>query len=420
MFFFSLSVLLIPGMSCDAGSFKELQEDDNCTFCAAGKFVKKAGKSACGICFPGKYNDLTGQIDCKLCEPGRYSSETSQTTCNECEPGGYAENEESTYCVACSVGGYQDESNQTACKLCPEGTYQDQASSTDCTSCAPGKFASTEGSITCVECSVGDYQEEFDHITCKECPKGKYQDQASSTSCNECAPGKVASSKGSITCEECALGKYTNEVSQTVCESCPNHAVSTADFTSCECPENYFAAPKLEWYDDLKADESISDRYAYAAEHMDASNMMCSLWYVSIIHILIYRHASRSWSMIHYSNHVLRHILSPCAHPVESVQISLIQLLSTNIIIHRIHSTFTDSGPISLCIHTRLLSFHAALLLIVYLLCYSDPSPVNISHCESSNETTIFTIKSSVGHYLPDFSGLEDYNRVDYFHGTAF
>ena len=234
--------LLIQGTKaeCDAGSFIDATDNDECKLCAIGTYQNSIDQSSCKDCTNcnslGKAYQCTveGAIaSCANCPTGFYNDVVNhQQICKECTTTCAKGKQQECIatagdlCIDCDSGMYQDEAGhtQTDCKNCANGQTNAPNFRSCINTCVPGKY---KDSNTCKDCPSGRYSIINDVLACEECgagtlyinaetfcpscPTGQYQQQAdqSNTACKTCGKGKVAADgRGIGGCKSCIAGKY--------------------------------------------------------------------------------------------------------------------------------------------------------------------------------------------------------------------
>ena len=176
------------------------------------------------------------------CPSGSFQNETGKSICLICASGTYSSNEGVSSCVACDAGKKNEIPGQSMCSDCESGKYKNAAGIEACSDCDAGKFTNDETTkFDCFDCKDGKFQELPGQSTCQDCAAGKY---SVGPICSDCPIGRYSSVTGSENCKECDGDlQYMNVEGSESCYVCQEHAVATADKSSCLCKANYYAIP---------------------------------------------------------------------------------------------------------------------------------------------------------------------------------
>ena len=151
--------------ACDAGKYKDVIENSQCTNCPVGmsSTVGASSQSLCQTvtCTPGQY--LSG-IVCVNCPAGTYSNATGANSSNTCVPcpagafSGVTGASSANTCVQCPAGAYSAVTGASTCVLCPAGSSSSVVGSTSISNClcAAGTYIPGVGATACITCGVNN------------------------------------------------------------------------------------------------------------------------------------------------------------------------------------------------------------------------------------------------------------------------
>ncbi len=189
---FSASSGSFECMLCQPGTFAPNNNSASCTPCPLG-FTSLPGNdklsgcnlcdtgftpssiSNCTMCEAGKYKIVSGDANCTPCPTGSTSGPGSKNV-NECIcDRGYTIGNETEHCVACIPGEFKNVTGTGECMSCPSVTltsFPGAGSMTDC-KCKPG-FTGSDGDFDCRPCAEGEYKGVMGSAACITCDAGKY------------------------------------------------------------------------------------------------------------------------------------------------------------------------------------------------------------------------------------------------------
>lgn len=166
-------------------------------------------------------------------------------------------------CSPCAAGFFKPEAGIHACTACPGPTtsFAGAVEASECL-CAEGHAPAALGSTSaCAPCPVSTYKSFVGNNSCVPCPPGHDAQQNACRACPEHsvtgAPGSPCEcdagyapdnrtsdfTSSSAPCTACAPGKYKSGRGQHVCSECPEHTQSPPATT---LPEHCLCAPGFE------------------------------------------------------------------------------------------------------------------------------------------------------------------------------